>query len=334
MPVRISTLAAKLIADTSGFKTGFAGASATLKSFAGTLGVTFGAGAIVAGIKGQIDALDELAESAQKIGTTTEVLSGLGLALKQNSVDSDQLAKAAARLNIALAESPEKFSALGLSAEQLVGLDLQGRLGTIGDALSKLNAEARSAAVTDLFGKAGTELLPLLLQGTEGLRKSVEQVRAMGGIVSTEDAKRASDAADAWDRVSQSFSSVLRNAAVLLAPLMEEIARSLEDLFRALGLAAPDASNPNAARTGGGWWGAAQRGWAQLPPAARDVGASIQESLGFSEAAAETREWAAAFRAAIAEGTPQHQREMLAQQKQQTLATQAVADSLGVAKIR
>ena len=74
--------------------------------------------------------------------------------------------------------SIQAFQQLGISQNQLKGADTQKVLGLISDGLSKVPPGAQKAAdAQKLLGRSGTQLLPILNDGSKAL---TEQVNAMG----------------------------------------------------------------------------------------------------------------------------------------------------------
>lgn len=189
------------------------------------LGGILAGGAFATGIKSALDELDRIDELSTAFGIGTADLQKLSLVAKQSGVELDGVAKATTKMYRAIADNPDVFSNIGLSAENLSALDLPGKLGAIGDALNKIEGdEQRVAAAMDIFGKSGTDVLPLLLQGTEGIAKAAAELEAMGGIFSDEEIAKAAKANDALDKAGKSLKIMVSEVAIALAPGLEEAA--------------------------------------------------------------------------------------------------------------
>lgn len=236
-------------ADSAGFSAGIAKCKASIKGFqgfmgnalgsirsslsglGGTLVATLGAAGLGAAIKGSLDQLDRIDELSSTFGLATADLQKLSLIATQSGVDMDGLGKAATKLYKTLAENPDAFGNLGLSAKTLSAVDLPTKLGMIGDALNKIeNDEQRVAAAMDVFGKSGADLLPLLQNGMEGIAKSAAGVH----IFDDDDIAKAVAANDAIDRAKASLSSVVTDLSITLAPAIEAIADKLTGLSGSL----------------------------------------------------------------------------------------------------
>src|SRR6185312_13245074 len=106
-----------------------------------------------------------------------DVFSQLVYDAKQNGVGIDQMSTALSKKNQQLslagtgAKVPnEALTALGLTIQQLKGLSPDQQFEVLADRISKLKSPADQArAAIDLFGRSGTELLPVLEQGAAGI---------------------------------------------------------------------------------------------------------------------------------------------------------------------
>src|SRR5579864_775762 len=80
------------------------------------------------------------------------------------------------------------------NADELKGLGLVDQFKQIADALKDLtDADERSAAAQEIFGKGGRALLPLLDEGAEGIEKMVAEMAKFGPGVGKEGAQAAEE---------------------------------------------------------------------------------------------------------------------------------------------
>lgn len=141
------------------------------------------AGAVsVAGIvnatRNAIDYADSLNDLAIRTGSTVEQLSGLRLAAQLSDTSLESLAAGARKLATGLVENRDAFQALGIDTsnqtEALIGL---------GDVFAGMpDPVERSALAVKVFGKSGEDLIPLLVQGSDGIRQMVEQGQQLAGV--------------------------------------------------------------------------------------------------------------------------------------------------------
>lgn len=186
---------------------------------------------------GVIKVADEFSLLAQKTGISVEALSQLDFAAKQSGVED--LATGLIKFNRSISEAAQgsrsqadAFKSLGINVK-----DANGNIKTSealflesAEALSKYRDGAnKTAIVLDLFGKAGAELIPLLNEGEEGIRKFREQADKLGLTLSTETAQAANDFNDALDTIKFSVAGVGRQLVTDLAPKMREFADFISD---------------------------------------------------------------------------------------------------------
>lgn len=168
-----------------------------------------GVGATAALVKSAIDSADATNILAGKLGITTEALSKLEYAAKLSDVSQGALEGGLKRLTKTLADAQDPASkaasalaSIGLSAEQLLALPADEQLGAIADALGRVgNQSERAALAQRLFGRAGVDLLPLLAEGSQGIRALGTELEQLGAVVDSDFAARASAFKDNLDRL-------------------------------------------------------------------------------------------------------------------------------------
>lgn len=187
------------------------------------------------GIKSAIDQADALGKLAQRIGTTTEALSALTYAGEFAGVSTDDLTAAFKGLNKALLEardpasdSAAAFKALGLNVQELQGMDPSAAFEKIADRVSKFADGAEKAAVmTQLFGKQGQALIPLMNGGAEGIAHAREEAEKLGLIVSTQTAQAMSDLNDNFTRLSKVSEGAFAVIAAQLTPALDTLVTTI-----------------------------------------------------------------------------------------------------------
>jgi len=229
--VEISARLDKMNADLNRAKSDFAKASGQMQTQANALsgiitkikasyalaaGVIGGAfvGAITSAIKSTADHLDALDEMAVKTGVSVEMLTSLELAAKQNGVSMDQLATSIRMMYRSMneaaegtKESADAYERLGVNVRDASGKLKSGNEAflEVADAVAKIqNPAERSAMAMKVFGRAGSEMLPMLEGGKEALKGYIDEARRLGLIYTDEDAKRGAafnDQLDAFTKV-------------------------------------------------------------------------------------------------------------------------------------
>jgi len=167
-----------------------------------------------------VEALSELAYAAELSGADLETLES-GVRIMQRT-----LGEAAQGTSTAV----EALDRLGLSAAQLAGLSPEQQFKVLADRLSKVSDRTLRAAIAmEVFGKAGTKLLPLMADGAAGIEAMQEEARRLGLTVSTETARDAAQLNDAlgtlWKVLKQGVFTIGGALSPLLKDLAERITR-------------------------------------------------------------------------------------------------------------
>ena len=162
----------------------------SLKGAVGGFATAIAGSAIVAGlgaiVKQSIDAGDELFNLQAKTGVAANALIGIGNAAKLADVDLGTLGKGLTKLNVNLVNAAEgnedlarKFQALGVNVKGANGqvVPADKALKQIADRFADMpDGAQKAAAAVALFGKSGTELIPLLNEGAASMEKFTYKV--------------------------------------------------------------------------------------------------------------------------------------------------------------
>lgn len=206
--------AALRTADTSGKKI----ASVMKFAFAG-----ISVGAFTSAISKAIEFGDEVGKAAVKAGVGASEISELGAAVKQlGDVELSSLSTALKfmQVNISKAREDNKkygetFRALGIDLDSFMKLAPDKQFEEIAEAVSRLrNSEDRARAVTEIFGKAGADLLPAFENGARGIRAAREEAARLGHTMSAEAVKSLQEGDDAIKKLSASWDAFIRSIAV------------------------------------------------------------------------------------------------------------------------
>jgi len=177
------------------------------------------------------DALDKM---SGRVGTSVEFLSALSHAAAIGGTDINtlengikRLARSAYDAGNGSKEASDAFAELGVSAtdgngnlketEQLFRESV-GALGNVE------NATKKAALAQVLFGRAGTKMLPMLKDGADGMNAVMEEAKALGLVMSTEDATAAAELTDSWTRLVSIFKSSIFFIGGQLAPMLTDLA--------------------------------------------------------------------------------------------------------------
>lgn len=181
----------------------------------------FGIAAREAGAFG--DTLDKM---ALRTGVSVEALSQLKFAAEQSGSDIGTLEKGIRRMATTvrnaergLSTATESLSALGLSVEDLEGLTPDQQFVRIAEGLSQVEDATRRAAIAqEVFGRAGAQLLPLLMGGADGIGALTAEADALGLTFSRADATAGAAFTDAMNRLRQTLIATRNEIGAALLP--------------------------------------------------------------------------------------------------------------------
>ncbi len=184
-------------------------------------GAVVSIGAIVASLKGAIDAADHLKDLNKVTGITVEQLSGLRLAAKQTGTELDSVAKAIGKMSVEMGKDPAKFAKLGITDKDGLKAFQQfaDLLGNIPD-LQKKNALSQA-----VLNKSWQEMAPLLSEGGKKIGEMVDKGTKLSGMT-TDLAKASDEFNDKWAELTQTgglFNRMLIPTLPLLTALADDM---------------------------------------------------------------------------------------------------------------
>jgi hypothetical protein len=239
-------LKVKIGLDDSALQAGLARVSRNLAGVAGAAlgGLVAAAGAASAGIvlltRNSLQTIDAQAKLARALGGTTAAVQGLERAASRAGVQQSELMAAATRLNQRLGEvivtgsgADATFRALGLTARQLAGMDVDERFAAIADAMRRAGMSSQQMAYhLRELGIRQSSVINLLQNGGEEIRRSRAAVEAFGVAVSDVDAAAIESANDALSDMGRVLEGIGNRLAVTIAPHLERFAVTFTELAR------------------------------------------------------------------------------------------------------
>lgn len=199
----------------------------TVSNAMGALGVSLGVGGLVAFVKSALNAADETAKLAQKIGVATEAVAGLQLAFRQSGVEAGALQTSMSRLATGISEGNDALRLMGINTKNADGSLKSARqvLGEVADKFKGYSDGAgKSALAVELFGKSGADLIPLLNGGAQALSEFDAEAAKLGLTIKDETAKQAEKFNDTLDLVGQGVRGVGSRIAADLLPMLTKLA--------------------------------------------------------------------------------------------------------------
>ncbi len=176
----------------------------------------------------------ELHDLALKTGVSVKALAGLKYAAEQNGASLGTVEMAIRRTASAmqdakdgLAETKRGFDRMGLSLTELEGLNPEEQFMKIASAIAAIpDPMTRAATAQDLFGRSGMDMLPMLSEGADGLRKMMEEGVKLTGWTDA-GAKSADALGDAFGTLKSSTMGLFNAIGSSLAPILTDLASKI-----------------------------------------------------------------------------------------------------------
>jgi len=174
---------------------------------------------------------DQVAKMAKRTGLSVEALSELRFVASQTGTEFESLEMGFRRMQRSiydagrgLSTAKDALADLGLRFEDLDGLSPEEQFKLLGEAISRIEDPTKKAAIAmTLFGRTGTNLLPMFARGAKGIEELQEEARRLGLTMSTEDAKAAEDFTDALDKLWKVVKMGVFRVGAALAPVLQRL---------------------------------------------------------------------------------------------------------------
>ena len=199
-------------------------------------------GAVLLGgelVKGVFEFGEHLAEmgenierSAVKLGISTDSYQQLGFAASQSAVGIEEMTASLSMLEnkageaLKGGEGAKNFQRLGIHIKDANGVvkDADTLFEEAADKISKMgnNAE-KSAAATELFGRSGRTLLPILNKGAEGIQELRKEAEELGGGFSEAAVKASKEYVESLKKAEFVGTSLKGKIATALLPVLQKL---------------------------------------------------------------------------------------------------------------
>jgi hypothetical protein len=202
----------------------------------GALGGVASLGGIGLMAKQAIDAADNLGKMAQKVGVSVESLSALEYAGKLSDVSLEQLGTGLKKLSVNLNEvatnadgdAAAAFKAIGVSVKDAAGnlRNADDVFADVAEAFAGMKDGAgKTALAVAIFGKAGSDLIPMLNAGAKGLAEMRGEAEALGLVFTGDTAKQAEAFNDNLTRLAESSRGFGNEVATIVLPTLSQLAQ-------------------------------------------------------------------------------------------------------------
>ena len=189
--------------------------------------------ACASAVKDVAEYADQLETLSEQTGVSIQTLQGWDYASELIDTDFSAMTDSFKKLEKSMASSPDVFRQLGVEVTDASGHMRKAEdvfYDTI-DALREVNnATEQDQMAMAIFGKSATELTGVINAGSAGLKQYQNEAQALGIVLSDDDVEAASQAKDAFDRLSATFEAAKMKIGAELAPVFTVIANAISQI--------------------------------------------------------------------------------------------------------
>lgn len=201
-----------------------------------------GATRTVSAFNQQLDQIDALAKTSDKLGIATEKLVGLQHAAELGGVGAASLEKDLLRMERSISEAAlgtgiaaDELRRLGLSAEDLLRMSPDQQFTLIAEAMAGLGNQSDLVRVAmNLFGRSAADLIPVLAGGAAALADAQREAELFGGAIDREAAAKIEHANDQLTRIKAAMSGFIRQLTIRAAPFLDVVYTKILDVVDAM----------------------------------------------------------------------------------------------------
>lgn len=251
MAFNVGAIVSKLTLDKSGWNQAVKGVGADQQKMQGMseqtamkfkkmgMAMTVAGGAIIGALGGMtkkfVDAGDEIDKTSRRTGIAAEALSELKYAAELSGASLSDVEKGIKRMSGTILDAhagletyERAFRQMGVSIDDLMKMNPEQQFIHISEAIAQIeDPTIRAALAQDVFGRAGTALLPMFDQGAEGLKQMREEAKATGVVFSQDAARSAAALKDAQHELSQTVKGLGMSIVKDLAPALTDLIKSM-----------------------------------------------------------------------------------------------------------
>jgi len=203
-----------------------------LKSFASTINrvggvaVAGAAAAITAATMKAINAGAAINDLAQRYGISAQAVQALSYAAEQSGTDLGTVITGLKNLQKGIGGGTlgDELSQLGLSLADLRGKSPEEQLAMVAAAFGKITDQEKKMAIAmKLFGKSGSDLVPMLHAGADGAAAMMKAFNESGMAMGDEAVKQAAELDDQINKLGMRFESLGVQLGTALIPTLQKL---------------------------------------------------------------------------------------------------------------
>ena len=181
---------------------------------------------------------DNVDKMSQKIGISRQAYQELDFICSQSGTSVDSLQMGMKTLVSAMdgaasgtESSVEKFERLGISVTDVNG-NLRSSEEVMWEAMEALqgmdNQTEKARLATELFGRSGSELMPLLNGASGSIEEMKQQAHDLGLVLDDELIDNGVNLTDSLDQTKRAFQSIITQLGAALMPVLERVSDYLQ----------------------------------------------------------------------------------------------------------
>jgi len=174
---------------------------------------------------------DEIAKMAKRTGWEVESLSELAYMAKLSGTNLNSLETASKKLARSIVDAGDgmasytrEFERLGLNVDDLLKMGVEEQFWTVALAIANLDdATLRTNAAVELFGRSGTDLLPILSGGADAVDELRKRYAELAYQWTDETAAAAEEFRDAFEDINVAMDGVKFTLVETLGPAITDL---------------------------------------------------------------------------------------------------------------
>lgn len=205
---------------------------------AGAITAAIGAvgGAVYTTTRGFVDWADDIGDSAEALGMSTQALQTWQFAAATVGVGGAKMTASIAKFSKAIMEGGDKTDeALGkltINANRLRKLGLDEQLEVVAEAFKNYKGADKAALAMKLFWKSGYQLAGILSKGKDGLDEFRKAGEETGAILDEDGKKKVDEAAAALDMFGIAAIGLRNTIAIQFVPTLTRLSKKFTEFIR------------------------------------------------------------------------------------------------------
>ena len=196
--------------------------------------------AMATAVRGTLKEADRLTKLAQSIGVPVDELSRLKWAADLSGVSLQSLSQGVGRLSANMFDMAKGVGETAARAFDQLNIEVKNADGTMKSSQQVLlevadrfagmeDGAVKTAAAMAIFGRSGRDMIPMLNQGSAGIRTMMAEADQLGIVIDEKTGKAAERFNDSLATIAQVIKGVVVQVTSNLAPQLAELAERFRD---------------------------------------------------------------------------------------------------------